>query len=202
MTDAPQAYPLAWPHGRPRRMSWQRKDGRFASGSGSDRSRISIDSAARRVEAEVERLGGSYPVVSSNVQLTLSGRVKADHAKDDPGVAVYFQLKSKPYVLACDLYTRVADNLAAIAAHIEATRAITRHGVASAEETLQAFQALPAPARWFEVLDLRQDASIDEITSAFRAKALKAHPDKPGGSHDQMARLSSARDEGLKARGA
>jgi phenylpropionate dioxygenase-like ring-hydroxylating dioxygenase large terminal subunit len=31
--------------------------------------------------------------------------------------------------MPCDRYTRVADNIAAIAAHIDATRAIERHGV-------------------------------------------------------------------------
>ena len=41
---------------------------------------------------------------------------------------LYFHLKKQPYAMACDRYTTVADNLAAIAAHIDAVRAIERHG--------------------------------------------------------------------------
>ena len=42
---------------------------------------------------------------------------------------LYFRLKDKPIVLACDRYDTVEANLAAIAAHIDAMRAMERHDV-------------------------------------------------------------------------
>lgn len=42
---------------------------------------------------------------------------------------------------------------------------------------------------WWAVLGVPRSASIDEIKSAYRKLAAKAHPDQPGGSHDAMAEL-------------
>lgn len=53
---------------------------------------------------------------------------------------------------------------------------------------------------WWAVLGVPRSASIDEIKSAYRKLAAKAHPDQPGGSHDAMAELSRARDAGLNER--
>lgn len=199
MTDAPRSYPLHWPSGRPRTIDYLRKDGRFRRGS----CPISISEACLRVEEEVERLGGVYLVISTNVEATLSGRPRSgQRIPADPGVCVYFHLKRQPYALACDGYREVAQNLAAIAAHIEATRAITRYGVATTEESLRAFQALPS-ADWPAVLGVeRIGATKDAVNAAFRRLAAERHPDKPGGSHDEMARLTRAREEALKEVGA
>lgn len=200
MSDAPSAYPLAWPMGKPRTPSNRRKVGTFSKNGG----RLTNASGADRVEAEVGRLGGRYLLISSNVEVTLSGRPRSgQRAPEDPGVCIYFQLDAKPYAMACDRYTTVADNLGAIAAHIEATRAITRHGVASAAETLQAFQALPSPEvrrHWTAVLGLtRDEATRATVAAAYRRLAAERHPDCEGGSHDLMADLNAARDEALAA---
>ena len=138
--------------------------------------------------------------MSSNVQLRRDGLpYSGQREPEDRGVCVYFQMQGKPYAMACDLYTTVADNLAAVAAHIEATRAITRHGVASAAETLQAFQALPPPGgrHWTDVLNLPRGTDAEAIKSAHRKLLAGAHPDQ-GGSHDRMAELNAARDAALK----
>lgn len=195
----PSAYPLAWPTGKPRTPPHQRKNGKFTSGGRALTNAVAAD----RVEAELERLGAMYALISSNVEVTLSGRPRSgQRAPDDPGVCVYFQLDRKPYAMACDRYQTVADNLAAIAAHIDATRAIARHGVASAAETLQAFQALPSPtaptaATCWQTLGVPTGASADQIRSAYRAKVAEAHPDT-GGSNAAMAALNAARDEALR----
>lgn len=202
MSEAPQAYPLSWPRGKGRTPAGQRKVSKFKS-NGKD---LTVAVAASRVEDELERLGARWPIISSNVEVTLSGRPRSGQREPtDPGVCVYFDLAGKPYAMACDRYTKVADNLAAIAAHIDATRAIERHGVASAAETLQAFQALPNPDApreqpWWEVLGLEGGAASPEaIHAAFRRLCVARHPDKPGGSHDAMAQLTAARDAGLRA---
>jgi hypothetical protein len=197
MMEAPPAFPLAWPVGKPRTPAAQRKGGKFRS-SGRE---LTVAVAAARVEDELQKLGARWPLISSNVELTLSGRPRSGQREpDDRGVCVYFQMGGKPYAMACDRYTTVADNLAAVAAHIDATRAIERHGVATAAETLQAFQALAAPgaAHWTATLGLSRDqATPDAIKAAHRRLLAGAHPDQ-GGSHDRMAEINAARDAALK----
>lgn len=192
-----EAFPLAWPPGRPRTKPSDRKHGRFVR----DGRWITVSAASDRVEAEVKRLGGRWPVISTNIALRRDGRPYSGQKEpEDCGVCVYFDLDGKPYALACDRYTEVADNIAAIAAHIEATRAITRHGVASAAETLQAFEALPAPKKAHEVLGVPTDADAATVRSAWRSLIAAAHPDQ-GGTEAQAAALNAARDEMLRGLG-
>lgn len=201
MTDAPSAYPLAWPTGKPRTPAAARKAGKF-SHRGSD---LTVAVAAGRVEDELQKLNARWPLISSNVELTLSGRPRSGQREpEDRGVCVYFHLGGKPFAMACDRYLSVADNLAAIAAHLDATRTQERHGVATAAETLMAFQALPAPggAHWTAVLGLtRETATPESIKGAHRSLLSGAHPDQ-GGSHDRMAEINAARDAALKDIGA
>lgn len=194
MSETPSAYPLTWPHGKPRTPANQRKIGRFKT-NGRD---MTNATAAQRVEDELQRLGARWPIISSNVEVTLSGRPRSGARNpDDPGVCVYFQLGGKPYAMACDRYTTVPDNLAAIAAHIDATRAIDRHGVASAAETLTVFEALPAPKQPHEILGVPKDAAELEVRRAWRERIAKAHPDQ-GGTEAQAAELNAARDAMLR----
>src|SRR5262249_31741204 len=62
----------------------------------------------------------------------------------DVGAAVYFSLNKKPYCLPCDRWNRLPDNLAAIAAHLEAMRGMDRWGVGSIEQAFAGYKALPA----------------------------------------------------------
>lgn len=186
-----QAYPLAWPTGKPRTDWRKRQRGTFTSGG----KPIGIAAAYERVQDELDRLGGKYGLVSSNLELTLSGRPRADRrAPDDPGVCLYFTLDGNPHAMACDAYSSVQQNLAAIAGHIEATRRIARYGVATAAESLRAFVALPQAKTCWEVLGLPSGASTAEIDAAFRRLARDAHPDQ-GGSAAAMAALNAARDQ-------
>ena len=61
---------------------------------------------------------------------------------DDPGVAVYFQLHDKERVLACDKWDTVADNIAAIAAHIDGIRRQDRYGVGTIDQAFAGYSAL------------------------------------------------------------
>lgn len=207
MSSAPQRYPLAWPAHRPRRPAHRRQPGRFKA-NGAD---ISIAAAMDRVEGEIHRLGGINALLSSNLDLRLDGRPRSGQAEPaDPGVCLYFTLKGEPFALACDTYRRVAQNIAALAAHLDATRAVTRHGVASAAETLQAFSALPPPSApvarsCWAVLDLTRDAVMAlpanvraaAINEAWRGLSREKHPDA-GGDQAAQAELNAARAEALK----
>jgi hypothetical protein len=139
-------------------------------------------------------------VISTNVPERKDGKPRAGLSEpDDPGVAVYFTLDGRPYCLPCDYYNRVADNLAAVAAHLEASRAIERHHVGSAHNVFADFKALPEQASgrsWWQVLGVSEYASAEEIKAAYRNEAKKAHPDA-GGSPETMHELIEARAQGL-----
>lgn len=205
MTEAPARYPLAWPQGRPRTR--QRKFGTFRA---NDR-RITRVEAMKRLADEVTRLGGQSLVVSSDLMLRADGHPHMGKPEPtDPGVVAFFVLKGQSVSLPCDTFDTLAQNIAALAAHIEATRRIERYGVASSSETLQAFTALPsneAPkARpWREVFaftahfpdGLSRTEAEAVINARYRERASTAHPDVAGGSQAAMADLNRARDEAL-----
>lgn len=215
-----QAYPLQWPTGWPRSRDVDKKDARFGRGerqvhthtdgttsSWMRRGDLTMADAMKRVHTELEKLGVNVRedcVVSTNLTLNLSGLPRADQGEpSDRGVAVYWQKKGQPMkVMAIDRYFRVRDNLAAIAATLEAMRAIERHGGGQIlERAFTGFTALPDAdgADCFKTLGVKATASEDEILAAFRNKAKQAHPDA-GGSNDAWAKLSAAKDLALKSR--
>ena len=57
----------------------------------------------------------------------------------------------------------------------------------------------PAEAEARAILGVGLAAAPDEIRAAYRRKIAEAHPDR-GGSHEQAARLTAARDMLLKGR--
>ena len=201
-----QAYPLSWPRGRPRTPAHLRKRASFAvredSGRGwSSTKEVSIARARERLQRELDLLGAEREILSTNVELRLDGQPRSDRrVPDDPGVAVYFRLDGRDTALACDRWDRVADNIVAIAKHIEALRGMDRWGVGSREQAFAGYQALPAPEQWWEVLGVPRTASREQVDAAWRERMQTAHPDK-GGSTAAAARLNWARDEGRKANG-
>lgn len=204
------AYPLQWPEGWPRAR--HRKSAQFGKTttqpgqSWKSKVDLTMADAMKRLKVELERLNVNVAddsIVSTNLKLNLSGLPRGDQGEPgDPGVAVYFQKKNGPMrVIAIDAYYRVRDNLAAIAATLEAMRAIERHGGAQIlERAFTGFAALTAPGRnWWDVLQVRPDATRDVIETNFRRLARDRHPDA-GGTDQAMAELNEARAAGLAAR--
>lgn len=177
------AYPLSWPSG------WQRcqtpEFSRFDTSLTKAR-----DSAIR----EIELLGASQIVVSSNAVLLVSGLIAARQPRiDDTGVAAYFVLYGEQKVLPCDRWIALAENMQAIAKTVNAMRGIERWG---AKEIISAmfrgFEALPDGLRsWWDVLGLPSSADRAMIDAAYRSLAKVRHPDV-GGSLDEFAELSEA----------
>lgn len=198
------AYPLSWPVG------WKRCSLRtgaaFRVGQGMSARKLTIRDGIKRVLAELDRMGvrADDVIISSNVKPHIMDSQGSNVS--DPGVAVYWRKSPKEpqRVLAVDRYHNVADNLAALAATLDAMRAIERHGGAVVmDRAFEGFTALPPPTSerpWWEVLGVSRAASPEEIKAAHRAAVVAAHPDKPGGSHDKMAALNRARDAGLAER--
>ncbi len=206
-------YPLAWPAGWPRKTDAQRADVRFNrkdrrtvkysngdSMSYSTAKALTVSDGVNRVLDELARLGArpGFTVISTNVAVRLDGLPRSGQREPaDPGAAVYWQDRTgAPRVMAVDQYRAVADNLAAIAATLEALRAIERHGGAQIlDRAFTGFTALPSPAAartWREVIGVPAvERNMDTVRAAFRRRAQAVHPDR-GGSHDDMAALNAA----------
>lgn len=191
-----ERYPLSWPFGWKRTERYKRKRAAFRSGG----SAVTVAGGIKRLLGELGRLGvrDGDCIISTNVATRLDRLPYSNQREpDDPGAAVYFRLKKQDRVLACDLWTRVADNLTAIAQHIDALRRIDRYGVGTLEQAFAGYAALPAPGHaWRSVLGFAPDEAVtaDKVSTAFRERARTAHPDV-GGSHEQMAALTEARTE-------
>jgi hypothetical protein len=211
------ANPLCWPPGWKRTKSpatakfrkgvggWKCDEGARTYQSAK---RIEVGEGTRRVLAELKTMGvpSWNVIISSDLRLRNDGLPYATQATQhlDQGVAVYWKdRKGNRRCMAIDRYDRIADNLAAIAATLEAMRAIERHGGAEIlDRAFTGFAALPAPASEDEphqVLGVDEHATVDEVEYAYRRLAQQSHPDK-GGSADQMARINKARDAMLENR--
>lgn len=206
------AYPCQWPEGWKRTTPANRKVARFnkaaqrTPGGWRGSRSLTMHEALQRLVDELEKMGVDRDdvVISTNVPVRLDGLPRSGAAEPaDPGAAVYWVEGKHRRVMAIDIYDRVADNLAALAATLDAMRAIERHGGAEIlERAFTGFVALPAPSaarKWHEILGVPPQASRDEINAAYRRLASSAHPDK-GGSADAMANLNKARDEGLASK--
>lgn len=215
------AFPLCWPAGWKRVAPSQRKNAQFSKrdikyvlssifgGQGhswSNKKWLTVSDGTGRILESLEKMGISRNdvVISTNVKTRLDGLPRSgEREPDDPGAAVYWRKKqSEPMrCMAIDRYTAVADNLAAIAATLEAMRAIERHGGAEIlDRTFTGFAALPAQSGrdWWDVLEVRADSPRAVIEANFRRLAQDKHPDR-GGSHEAMAELNEARSRALQS---
>lgn len=202
------AYPLDWPVGWKRtaqrgKAKFLGKVGKYEGPPGQGQyvspERITIGQAVDRVLAELRRFGVSSEkiVISTNLRLRQDGLPISKQANPtDPGAAVYWiKGKDEQRCMAIDRYDRIADNLAAIAATLEAMRAIERHGGAAIlDRAFVGFKALAAPEQPFQVLGIGANASKDEIDRAYKRLAAEHHPDRGGDEH-HMARINAARDQ-------
>jgi hypothetical protein len=198
---------FTWPAGWPRTAPVKRLRGDFGKsqttrhGEGENswtttrKVGLQWTDAVRRVNDEIRRMGGTFP------------RIDTDANNDaEPGVVLSFRLGNRPVVFPCDRYKSKAQNLAAIAATLEAKRAIERHGVSTLEREFEGYLALGAgdgttygvqpaavalPQKPHEVLGVAPDAPLEVCEAAWRALCKTAHPDR-GGSDAQMHRLNDA----------
>lgn len=218
-----EAYPLHWPAGVSR--TTQRMNAKFGTSTRTEhgwrqRRDITVAEARSRLLGEMSamtrsgrtwRVNPDEVVISSNMPTRLDGLPRSGSVEPkDPGVAVYFHLDGVPHCLPCDRWTAVADNLAAIAAHVGAMRGMERWGVGDIKAAFAGFRALPPPntitpamtleeaARWMAqvcgetitVKDLLE--SVDITKAAYRTAARRTHPDT-GGSQEQFVILQEAK---------
>lgn len=200
-------YPLSWPNGWARSLHRQhakfskRKTVYQGESSYTRAETLTIGDGLNRLTGELRRLGAQQIIISSNLQLRQDGLPAANQSKmlSDPGIAVYFKLKGKPRVLACDKWWSAAENMAAIAGHIEAIRAVDRYGVGTLEQAFAGYAALPAQAAsWFVVLEFDTPPRSWETVEARYLDLVKKHHPDIGGNEETMAKINAARDTARK----
>lgn len=209
MSEEIERYPLSWPAGWPRTPPGKIERAKFGSrvtheGGWSSRERITNYAARERLLDELSRLGAQGLVLSTNIPTRQDG-LPYSNAKEprDHGVAVYFRLRGEPRVLACDRWDRVADNMAALAAHIDAMRGQARWGVGSLDQAFAGYKALPAVGArkaWHEVLGVVAHEATGTVELRIRTLQREHHPDR-GGNGAQMAEINAAADEFRRERG-
>lgn len=178
-----EAFPLAWPFGKPRTKRPQ--PARF---------KVRFAKARDELMSEIEKLGGKMPILSSNVPLRNDGLPYASQSEPaDRGVAVYFMLHARQYCFACDRWDKVGDNIQAARHTIAALRGIERWGTGDMlQAAFTGFAALPNPENPYTVLGVKESATQDEVNAAYRAKVKELHPDN-GGNADAFNKVINAR---------
>jgi len=101
-----EAFPLHWPDGWPETNLGNRIDSRFTT---------TFSKARDEIIKEIDRLGGTLPILSSDIPLRKDGLpYSAKTNPTNPAIAVYFMYKKKQMVFACDKYYKIQDNIQAI----------------------------------------------------------------------------------------
>ena len=203
------AFPLAWPAGWPRMKSGNRTRARFGAQNGIEsyqrRRPLTVADAIARCRQVLNRMDCPdwNVIVSTNVALRNDGLPRSGQPEpNDPGAAVYFRKDGEDEkhrkVMAIDVYDRVADNLAAIAATLEALRAIERHGGGQIlERAFIGFTALPPPIsarHWTTILGVSALADREEIELAYKRRRTITHPDH-GGNPEEFHEVERAYQE-------
>jgi hypothetical protein len=206
----PTRSPLSWPHWFPRTQADQRQHARFGTknAGGWGNKPITLSQACSRVLEELgkfTRTGRSWRcdpkkvIISTDLLLRNDGLPRSgQRTPADPGAAVYFTLDGRQRCIPCDMYLRIEDNIAAIAATIQSLRTIERHGSQMFEAAFTGFDGLPAPDQvvgrsWRDVLNYYGDSYTEAKTAYMKARKA-AHPDH-GGAPGQLHEVQTAWDQ-------
>lgn len=207
------ASPLHWPEGWKRTHPAQREHARFgrrtkeAGRSWATSRELTINEAVTRLRDELCRMGIADDdlVINTNLKLRLDGLPRSDQREpDDAGAVAYWRDRAgNTRCMAIDRYHRVADNLAAIAATIEAMRAIERHGGAEIlNRAFTGFTAIEDQSKpWHVVLGVPAHATTDDVRTAYRRARAATHPDREGGDTELFATVQAAWANFCKERG-
>lgn len=195
------AFPLSWPAGRPRTPAARRKRARFGTRTRDDGGhqksyQVTNYGGLSRVREQLAMLRAADIVISTNLPVRQDGLPYSKvREPDDPGVAVYFRIEGSATCLACDRWDKVADNLAAIAAHVEAIRGQARWGVGSLAQAFAGYKALPAMGEvtpWWTRLGFKEPPeTAADVKAKWLTLASTHHPDK-GGNQSQAAEINAA----------
>jgi hypothetical protein len=184
------AYPLTWPPQWPRTQ--HPEFSRFET---------TIARARDGVIRELELLGATDIIISSNAELTRTGDIASrQRYLADTGVALYCSLNGEQRCIPCDKWMYLQDNLHAIEKTIGALRGIERWGTHQIlEADLTGFAALPdgSDARpWHVVLGVMPLASAAEIKAAYLRLVKLPNPNVIG-DPERFHRIQQAYEQAI-----
>lgn len=179
-----EAFPLAWPVGKPRTLAPARSN--FYART--------VEKATRILLNEVRLMNGRDPIISTNIVLRNDGLPRSGQKQPaDKGVAIYFTIGKRMYCFANDRWDKIEDNLYAVAQTINALRGIARWGTGDmVEQAFTGFVALPPNTCW-GVLGVEPYAPESEIQTAYRNRAKSFSCDEAA-----LRQLNVARDEAME----
>lgn len=143
--------------------------------------RMGWEASLDSLELEVERLKGEdlvLGVVVDPAQIGISGMLKAGGrtAFRHRGVEVSFETPSRGrLIFHTDAYANVTQNIRAIAAGLEALRAVDRYGITSTAEQYAGFAQLTAGGP-----DPERGRLLVERAGGIRQALMEHHPDRNG----------------------
>lgn len=187
ITQPIEAFPLHWPQGFERNKSQTVSSFKCTLGQARD-----------GVLQQIHQLKGTNIIISSNIPLKKDGNMYASlkPIDNDHGVAVYFTWKNDQYVLACDKYYQIWENLRAIEKSIDAIRALDRWGASDIlARAFTGFKAIGGAKKenWWDVLGVEETANYNEKLSAYKWLIKKYHPDNQStGDHDMFIKIQEA----------
>jgi len=185
-------FPLVWPDG------WVRTQVRRNA-----RYRVTLPRAIMLLGRSLGWMGAERVVMSTNVPLRQNGQLSLTAARSlysDPGVAVYFGWQENDWVLACDQFHEIRENIRAIGMTIDALRQIKNAGASQLlNRAAYGFRQLAGETDgwYYRELGVKPGSAARTVERAYRMKAKLRHPDA-GGSNEAMARLSRARELALE----
>ncbi len=195
-----EAYPLSWPEG------WARTSRPKGSVFGDREKRVkpSIHKGISKVQHEIKLMKGTNLIISSNLILGNKGLPhSSQRMPEDCGIAIYFEWKGEPMVIASDNYNKPGCNLWAIGKTIESMRGIERWGCSELlNRAFTGFKQLPAKSEivtnnWNDILSVSMNATKDEIIKAYREKAKIYHPDNDTADTEMFLLVKDAYEQGL-----
>lgn len=190
----PDSRPLQWPDGWPRRHPQSRVRVGFQD--------LRADTAKTHLVHQLAALGADSVRVSSSSPIGFRGIWTL--GDQDPGVAVYFELKGKEYVVASDSFCSPLDNLRAVALGLESLAMMSRFGAfqvyARCLSGLTSGPLVdPEPNRpdpdarpWWRVLGFEKIPSKEEAEKAHKVLIRENHPDRPGGDEERAKAITVA----------
>ena len=201
-------YPLCWPPGKARTSEPRRS--RFGTNAWSNQKRITLNRAVRELIRELDALGATNEIISSNLRLRQDGLPYSNQRiPADPGIAVYFELPDasgayRNVCMTCDRWDKQACNIWSVAKCVGALRGLERWGGGDmVTAAFTGFVALPAPEMepWWSVLGFySQDDAL--VLGDFEIKAKKLlqqyHPDRESGDEWLFKQVMKAREIGRK----
>lgn len=204
-TSTSLSYPLRWPHDWERTAPDQRSRATFGKWSSTGMKPLTVSAAVERIDAVVDLMDDLMGFEVCTDLPPQRGRSALAQEPEDTGAVAYWETwDGEPRCIAIDQYDRVADNLAAIAATLNAIRSVERHGgVEVMKRVFTGFAALPrtdGAKPWYEVFGCRSDEGTEKVQALYRKFRSQHHPDR-GGDSARFAELQEAWDNFRAVRG-